>query len=451
MSPLFFVYEFFQKIFFHLIQIFALKSKNKKFLRFVELRNPENFIKQSEALFQKWRDLKHPHGPVYWFHVSSAGEMEQAIPIAKKFFEELDALFFVTYYSPSAEPFLKNFPNMIDAIGLPIDLHLCYEKVFQNLPIQKIFFVRYDLWPSLIYSCQKNQVEMFLLNATRLKTRSVLKNWISNCFNKKIYQKFSHIFAVSNEDVLFFQRFLPQDKVHLAGDAKWARAYERTLQFSIKSKDNIILSNLLMLKKEKGKGKKVIVVGSPHDEEQRIILNLAKHKEKFLIVYAPHDVSAEAGISATKEQFESAGYGVFLASHIDKRNQIEFDTSIDLVLLDVMGILAEVYGLADVAIVGGGFDGQVHNTLEAAAHGVPVLIGNKHFRAPEVQTLVDSKAAFAFENPNQLFQFLSHWVSLNPSVNDSDCQLACARSAATNLFHHLPDTSEVIYRVILDR
>lgn len=445
----FLLYELFQKTALLVVYFVSIFHKNEKFSRFVTLRNPSSFKSSVKKAYLNFFQLKSEHKniPIYWFHVASAGEMEQAVPIAQKLNEKWGAFFFVTYYSPSAEPFLKNFPNCIGSAGLPIDLRNLYQDVFSVLPIQKIFFVRYDIWPSLIDECQRNHVEINLISATRLKTRYGFIGQLSVLWNSLFYKKFSHIFAVSREDVLFFQRFISKDRIHLSGDTKWMRAYERariseTIKYDKKFSDFI---EFCEQKKDHLK-RKNIVFGSPHKDEHDLAMSLASLKSKFFLIYVPHDVSKKSCDLLLKEFF-SVGFCPILYSEFDVKDKEQINKC-DFIIIDKIGFLADVYKIADVAIVGGGFDGQIHNVLEASAHGKPVLIGPYFQRASEVQTLVSERAAISFESTIQLFQFLSQWVSLDERVSDSALQLAYAKSAAVKLFQNIPDTSEVIFKAL---
>jgi 3-deoxy-D-manno-octulosonic-acid transferase len=120
-------------------------------------------------------------------------------------------------------------------------------------------------------------------------------------------------------------------------------------------------------------------------------------------------------------------------------------------IIDLMGHLAEIYGLADVAIVGGGFDGNLHNCLEPAAQGIPVLFGSKHSRAPEAATLLEAQAAKTFEEPDAMFQFLKQCASVpvptaGSSHGQDECQSVLARMAlnASKLFESIPQTNEIV-------
>lgn len=485
---MFFTYELCQKIIFYFLRFLCLFIKDKKFKRFVYLRDSKVFQK-------KILELKFNHNQdIYWFHVASAGEMEQAIPVARRLSTDLKVKFFVTYYSPSAEPFLKNFPEILLAIGLPIDVRKNFQCAINKLQIKKIFFVRYDIWPSLYDVCKKNSLQINLLSASEKKTKNGIMGFISTKWNKRYYKNMDNIFAVSKEDFNYFSKQNTKSKIFLAGDAKWARAYERAKTLSEKKLEKDFSCFIsFCLDQKKFMQKKCVVFGSPHKDEHLIALSLSNFTKDYFIIYVPHDVKEENCLKIKKE-FEDKNSKVILYSdvtktlrknlvdenktnidikynlEIDKNYQInknynvynlkynahflaDYLNQFEVIIFDKIGYLAEIYEIADAAIIGGGFDGQIHNVLEAAAHATPVLLGNSFHRAREASDLVNSEAAISFQNPNEMFQFLVQWVSLKERGSDStphpSIRLNQTRTKTIELFKSIPDTSEIILNALL--
>lgn len=497
---LFFLYENFQKFVYLILVLLSKVIANKKFKKYCELRNPLFFINEIKQVKIK-RDIdisNHKNYPIYWFHVASAGEMEQAIPVVRKLNEKLGAKFFVTYYSPSAEPFLKNFPATIGCVGLPLDVRKYYRKIFQEIPIEKMFFVRYDIWPSLFKICLENKIELNLISASSRKTRSGIIGYFSEIWNKKYYKNFSNIFAVSKDDVQYFLKYLSKENVFLSGDAKWARAHERALQGSDKKNDSDFSCFYSYCRSQKEFFlKKCVVFGSPHLEEHKIAIECSSLKDKVFIIYVPHDVSSKSCQSILEDFYSVGTKAVFFSELIKKIDEEVNQTNIDsnehickdmflsnsdvmhhdlkapthiynfkknykfssylmsyceVIIVDKVGFLAEIYELGDIAIIGGGFDGQIHNVLEPAAHGVPVLFGNLFLRAREANELVNEGGGISFQNRNELFQFLARWVSLIEAGADSTHpakRLNLAKAKTLQLFKSIPDTSEIILQAFL--
>lgn len=144
--------------------------------------------------------------------------------------------------------------------------------------------------------------------------------------------------------------------------------------------------------------------------------------------------------------------GPLLGRHVMGRHELSGETPIVTVwIIDLMGHLAEIYGLADVAVVGGGFDGQLHNCLEPSARGVPVILGPRHERAPEAATLLGAGAAKTLETSAAMFQFLLQCVRVSRPVDRSssepgghDAVLARMALRANELFESLPQTNEIM-------
>ncbi|MES2614693.1 MAG: glycosyltransferase N-terminal domain-containing protein [Bdellovibrionota bacterium] len=437
-------YEIAQISAFFILNFVSYFVKNKKLKLFLGLRSPKNFVANINIARNNFKS-KNTSTQVYWFHVSSAGEMEQAIPVARKLHEKLGVYFFVTYYSFSAEPFLKNFPAAIGFSGLPLDIRFLYKKVLNQLPVTKIFFVRYDIWPALLLICKKKKLEINLISATKIKTKKGFQAFISANWNGLFYKYFSHIFTVSVEDLNYFKNLSPNGKIVLAGDAKWARAKERAHSVTKIKNDLEFCKFIEMCKKIKElREKKILVIGSPHSEEHELVLKIVTLKEKFFIVYVPHDVE-EKLVQTLMFNLNRTGYECSTYS-----NLAESSHNLDLVIIDKVGFLAEIYQIADAALIGGGFDGQIHNVLEAAAAGAGTLFGSSYARAREASELVQKDAALCFESTSELFHFLSAWVNFTgeESQDSAASRLARAQVRALQLFQNLPDTSEVVFNAI---
>ena len=233
------VYEFIQILLINIIKFVNYFKRSEKITHFILLRNPKNFlyaVRQTSNKFKKIKSLNQD-AKIFWFHVASAGELEQMISLAEILNEKLNAYFFITYYSASAEPFLKNIPWCLGTSGLPLDITNVYKKAYEILHFQKIFFVRYDLWPALVLFANYQKIELNLLFATKEKTSRGWRAYLSQVWNLFLYKKFNQIFVITKDDFEFFSHKLPTQKIIFAGDTKWHRAKQRALTFQ-----NILIS-----------------------------------------------------------------------------------------------------------------------------------------------------------------------------------------------------------------
>lgn len=429
-------------------------EKAKIFLQEREPRRVETIIAQAKYSLQTQQNGKTP--PVYWLHVSSAGELEQVIPILRTLHEKHSVLFFLTYFSPSTIAFTKNCPGLLATISLPLEDPRLFRKIISELKIKRLLLVRYDFWPMMLAVARETKTPVGILAATLERARSPLPQKLQLLIKTHWFQRSDLIFLVSENDKLrLLELKFPEKKIIVSGDAKWARAKERAEQ----AIENRTVGKIAELREAIGKAaprhlRKILVFGSPHAEELAVLLRcIGEFITTEISIIAPAEVD-EKSISTLQTRLTRAGATTFRLSQETGESlgaALGAKKARVVLILDSFGLLAEAYRWADIAIVGGGFDGQLHNVLEPAAHPVLTLYGNNANRAPEAHRLLEHKAALGFANPNELFQFLAHWSTLKESDGESlevKQRLAETLKNARNLFGSLPDTSEVVCRAL---
>lgn len=473
---LYVLYLCLQKLAYWIAYPISLISNSEKTKTFIGERSQSYFKLQ----ITKLNELnKFKNSRVYWLHVSSAGELEQAIPVLRYLFEKHDVRFIVTYFSPSAKPFLKNVPGLMLAFCFPIDSISNHLKLLNTINISQVLLVRYDIWPGLLFACRNKNLPISLLAATKNRAKKSLLTTLGFDTRRYFFKFFKSIFAVSESDAAYYKSLSPSVAVHFAGDPKWARAKERV---EILKKDGIrakigVFADLCLFHKNK-LGRTCYVFGSPHTEEHEIALKCSQLANKCLILYAPGEMN-ESNVKRIVEDFKKINAPVLRLTELmpllekdvhtksiptiipdqrpDASGFAHTSTSSTIfsnealantvVIVDKMGMLAEIYALADIAIIGGGFDGQIHNTLEPAAHPVPVVFGNKLHRALEAQKLVEVSAAKSFDSTMKLFEFLAQCSSLRKAGETELLfvqELASMRLRALELFGQMPNTNKII-------
>lgn len=395
----------------------------------------------------------------YWVHVASAGELEQVIPILRALHEQYSVVFFLTYFSPSAIPFLKNCPGLIGATSLPWENPKHYRFAIEILNIKRLMLVRYDFWPALIYTCLNKSIAICVVAATLKKARSPLPGWLQNGLRKIYFNASDAIFLVDDHEKETLKAGgFKYDNIFVAGDAKWLRAKERALRVQTNQCSAPVEKiKQALISRARHNSCRIVAFGSPHKEEMEILRSLLSQKQ-FEIIYivAPQDVDKPT-LNELNQMLAGNHIRILKISENEQTQwceQLQLSDKINVVVLDTFGYLAEAYGLADLAVIGGGFDGQLHNVLEPAAFPVVTLYGNKATRAPEAQILLTKKAAIGFTNPDAMFQFLRRWVNLPSGDTESpdlEQTLAEVRANAASTFASLPDTSEVVCRALSNK
>ncbi|MFA6597273.1 MAG: glycosyltransferase N-terminal domain-containing protein [Ignavibacteriaceae bacterium] len=366
-----------------------------------------------------------------WFHSSSLGEFEQAKPIIEKLKQSSDVNILVTFFSPSGLENSRKYPHADLVSYLPIDTAANAERFISLVNPSLLVLMRYDLWPNHIYELAKRNIPVFLVDAT-MRSDSARKNLFAKYFHKHLYGKLSKILTVSETDAINFIAFdLPADEINSVGDTRFDRVYQRSL---VAKEKNLIRSEILQ-------NKKVIVAGSTWYEDEEVLLpafmKLTEYDENVLLIIAPHEPTL---IHLEKLENECAG----------KIKTIRFSalnnyTDEKIILIDSIGILLTLYYYADIAFVGGSFKSNIHNVLEAAVYGVPVISGPKIINSQEAIKLVELGGGMIIKNKKEAYR------SLRLLTDKDDIRKAKGRISREYVQSNLGATEKILeemYKVI---
>ncbi len=305
-------------------------------------------------------------GPRVWIHASSMGECEQALPLLRELRERhAQVVRVLTLFSPSAY-------THVSRKNLPVEV-LCYLP-FDSLPhVRRFFdlvkpaagiFIRHDLWPNFLWEGRKRGVRLLLADASVSTNAKSLRHKPGvRRFNREIFANFDWICAVSRaaaEDLRGLLRF--PERLRFTGDTRYDQVLFRTQAANVRR----------LLPEAWQKREHTLVAGStwPSDEEIVIPAFAAAraHVPAAKMILVPHEPTEEH-LHGAEKLLEQHRLTSCRLSSISSRPAAE------ILLVDRVGVLAELYGAGNVAFVGGSFGPGVHSVLEAAAHGVPVLYG----------------------------------------------------------------------------
>lgn len=356
-------------------------------------------IRGRKVLFEKLKEnlsKVDPSLPIVWFHASSQGEFEQAKPIIEKLKSEKKVTILATFFSPSGyENSLKYKPADIVSY-LPFDFTSQVKKFVEIVKPSVIIVMRYDIWPNHIWYIAKQDIPMYLVDAT-MKRNSARKNSISKHFHTLVYKKFKKILTVSPADAKGFRDFdYPESLIQVAGDTRYDRVYER----SITARERQLLRN------EVTGGKKVFIAGSSWHEDEEVIIpaikKLIKSHPEFLVVIVPHEPTIQHLENLEREFQPEIPTKRFSYLNNYKNEQV--------ILVDSIGILLSLYTYADFAFVGGSFKSNVHNVLEAAVYGIPVAYGPKIQGSQEAPALIEAGGGFLIQNKKQALRLFKTFL-----------------------------------------
>ncbi|WP_457609590.1 3-deoxy-D-manno-octulosonic acid transferase [Lutibacter sp.] len=355
------------------LQIIALFNKKIKL-----------FVDGRKITFSKLKKNISKNDEVIWFHCASLGEFEQGRPIIEKLKKENPTKKLVlTFFSPSGYEVRKNYEVADVVCYLPLDTQSNAKKFLDIVHPTLVVFVKYEFWPNILKELKKREIKTILVSGIFRKNQAFFK-WYGG-WMRKILQVFNHFF-VQDEYSEKLLKSIGFSNVTVSGDTRFDRVFEITKQ-----------NNELQFIKQFKNNTYTLVAGSTWKEDEKILVeyinNSASEKEKFII--APHNINTKD----IEELKASISKKVILFSN---KNGEKFQ-GFQVFIIDTVGILTKIYSYADIAYVGGGFTKTgVHNVLEPATFGVPILIGPNYHKFNEAIELVKIDACFSVNNSKKL-------------------------------------------------
>jgi len=349
------------------------------------------FIDGRKEVNTKIREKIKLSDKTIWFHAASLGEYEQGLPVIEKIKEKYPShKIVVTFFSPSGYEVRKNNTVADVTVYLPLDTKKNAQQFLQLVNPEMVFFIKYEYWPNYLNELRKLGTPTYLISGIFRENQMFFK-WYGG-FYRKALETFTYFF-VQNESSKKLLLQLGKTNVAVSGDTRFDRVA------TILEKDNS-LEFIETFKKDT----LTIVVGSSWPKDESLLvdyINQTSEKVKFII--APHNIKSEQIL----ELKNSISKKTVLFSEKEAKNLAEFDVFI----IDTIGILTKIYSYADIAYVGGGFGNPgVHNILEPATFGVPIVIGPNFSHFAEATALVNMEGCISIANKNQLFDAFSNLI-----------------------------------------
>lgn len=359
---------------------------------------------------------------VIWMHASSLGEYEQGLPVLEKLKERLpDHKVLVTFFSPSGYEHVVNKKNMADVICyLPFDKKPYVEEFADQFDTQLFFTVKYDYWYNLLEVLKKKGAKTYVISALFYDRQSFFTSY-GKWFVEQLQKNIDWIFHQTEMSYALAKNVgLSQSSV--TGDTRFDRVKQ------LRNRNN----HVDFIKEFIGNDK-AVVFGSSWQAEERIVEEVSQLSPYAKLIVAPHDLKR---VQNLKQMFPDA----VLYSEIDRSVKNSDST---VLIIDSIGLLSRLYAYADIAVVGGGFhDAGLHNILEAATFGVPVIFGNHYKKNPEADELIAVDGGRAFENTGLAADFILFLIN-------NEELLQSMSENAENFVSGKPESTELILRKIL--
>lgn len=349
------------------------------------------FVDGRKETFQLLEKAIGPDDRTFWFHCASLGEFEQGRPVIEQLSERHpEHKIVLTFFSPSGYEVQKDYPYADVVVYLPLDSKKNVKRFLNLVHPSLSVFVKYEFWPNLLHEMKSRQLPVFLISAIFRKEQIFFKP--QGAWMRSALQAFSHLFVQNTESGELLNTIGIED-VTVSGDTRFDRVH------AILEQDNTLdfLTDFV-------KNRTVVVAGStwPRDEELLTGFINGSQDEDLAFIIAPHQMDPQ--------RFQR------LQKNIEKGSMLYSEGTpgqdIKVFIIDTIGLLTRIFSYADVAFVGGGFDREgIHNILEPAVFGTPIVIGPKFDKYQEAVDLVDRKGCLVAHDKSEFNKQLTALVT----------------------------------------
>lgn len=324
-----------------------------------------------------------------WFHFASLGEFEQGRPVLEAVKNDYPQhSIVVTFFSPSGYEARKNTPLADAVYYLPLDRAANARKFISAINPVMAIFTKYEYWYHFFNELHKQHVPLYIISGI-FRPGQVFFKWYGGLHRKML--KMVTWFFVQDIPSKHLLHDAGITNVTISGDTRFDRVWANAQQ--PKS-----LPEIAAFKN----GQKLFIAGSTWPADEKLLAETLSEYPGWKFIFAPHEIS--------EDKINS------LISLLPKETTLRFSeishltSHISYLIIDNIGMLSSLYQYADIAYIGGGFGAGIHNTLEAAAFGMPVIFGPKYDKFKEARDLVDLLAGFNINNHEELNSTVSFLI-----------------------------------------
>lgn len=390
-----------------LIRVFSLFNTKAKL-----------WVEGRKNIFEHLSSSLQPGEKRAWFHFASLGEFEQGRPVLEKYKSlHPEIKIVMTFFSPSGFEIRKNYPLADYIFYLPADTSKNASRFIELINPSIVFFTKYEYWHHYFNQLNKKNIPLYIISAI-FRQKQLFFKWYGG-FYRNILTRVTHFF-LQDEPSAQLLKAIGFDNYTISGDTRFDRVVENTAKVKPIEVAGRFINN-----------QKVIVAGSTWPEDETIICDYINHNiHTYKWIIAPHEInenklaSLEAKLKAKHIRFSQTGSQDLSTFHV--------------LIIDNIGMLSSLYQYSFVTYIGGGFGKGIHNILEAAAFGMPVVFGPNYQKFKEAHDLIHLDSAIAIHNSEELNACVDLFFN-----NSGDYQRRC-EVAATYVSSNAGATDKII-------
>lgn len=350
------------------------------------------------------KEFKRGKERLVWFHAASLGEFEQGRPVMERLREkEPDTKILLTFFSPSGYEIRKNYTGADYICYLPGDTPGNAARFIETFRPDAAVFVKYEFWYNYLNELHRNHIPVYLISAIFRPEQPFFKKW--GKLHRKMLSFFDGLFVQDGQSVELLKN-IRITRTHLTGDTR----FDRVKQIAEAAKD-IETVRLFC------NGHPSMVCGSTWPPDEDILMEyINNYSGNYKWILAPHEIG-ESHIKAIMEKCRKK-----IARYTQNPTDI---AECDVLIIDCIGLLSSIYRYGNISYIGGGFGVGIHNTLEAAVYGIPVIFGPKYHKFNEAVTLIKEGGGFTINNATELKELLDTLIN-NPAIAQAAGEKALA-------------------------
>lgn len=407
-----FLYSLFISLLIFGMKVFALfNDKTKK-----GVEGRKQSLSKVKAAFS-------PSDKVIWMHAASLGEYEQGLPVLEKLKEKFPGhKVLVTFFSPSGYENVVKKKHIADVVCyLPFDKKSTVKEFISQFDTDLFFTVKYDYWYHLLAELKNRGAKIYVISALFYERQAFFTSY-GKCFAKQLRKNVDWFFH-QTEFSFALAKSIGLNNSSVTGDTR----FDRVKQLRERNNRVDLISDFIG-------DHKAIVFGSSWQAEEKIAVTISRMSAGLKLIMAPHDLKRVANL---KQSFPDA----LLYSEI--KNVQPANLNSQVLIIDSIGLLSKLYSYADLAVVGGGFhDAGLHNILEAATFGIPVIFGNHYRKNPEADGLIAADGGKSFTEEYAAADFVLFLLNNEEELKEMS-------GNARRFVDEKPDATKLILQKIL--
>jgi 3-deoxy-D-manno-octulosonic-acid transferase len=318
-----------------------------------------------------------------WIHCASLGEFEQGRPLIENLKKDFPGYkILLTFFSPSGYEIRRNYPLADCVCYLPIDTPENVKTFLDAAQPTMAIFVKYEFWHNFINELSHRKIPLFLISAIFRKEQIFFKPY--GGFYRKVLRKIEHLF-VQDEHSKNLLTSIAITNVTVSGDTRFDRVF-----------NTASTSDYLPAIENFCNGKPTLIAGSSWPEDEKLLAEVFQQQQDWKLIIAPHETNT-SNIERLEKLMSFKSSCRFSQLHTGS-----LEKNHDVLIIDTIGHLSKIYRYGTIAYIGGGFGKGIHNILEAAAFGLPVIFGPNYNKFREAKELIKAGGGFTIKDLDDL-------------------------------------------------